>query len=117
MDELKQSLSEEQRFAARRALMRAVAIAGTQVGLALKIGVTQQAVSKWLKTDGLIPGRHAEAVEKLTGVSRHELRPDVFPVQVLHAPPAWIGVDHGTARVSFQNGAVLQRDNNVGAAA
>jgi len=59
MDELKQTLSPEQRLTARNALMRAVAISGTQGRLAIAIGVTQQAVSKWLQTDGLIPAQYA----------------------------------------------------------
>jgi DNA-binding transcriptional regulator YdaS (Cro superfamily) len=38
------------------------------------IGLTRQAVSKWQ----IIPARHVLLVERLSGVSRYDLRPDVF---------------------------------------
>lgn len=117
MDELKQSLTEAERRNARQALLRAVAISGSQVRLAASIQVTQQAISKWLQKDGLVPGAYVALVEAATGVSRHCLRPDIYPVEVPHAPPAWHGVDHGSARDYFQNGGISQRDSEVGAAA
>ena len=116
MDNLKASLSPAQRINAKLALLRAIAIAGTQGLLAEKIGVTQQALSKWLRTDGLCSNRFVAAIEAATGVSRHELRPDIYPVEVPHAPPSWQGVDRGQTHVSFQNGSALKR-NDLGAPA
>lgn len=61
------------------ALRRAVQIAGSQAELARRIGgkVKQQHVNYWLK-NGYIPPEHCVAIEAATGVSRHELRSDVF---------------------------------------
>lgn len=38
--------------------------------------VTPQAVSKWLQNG--VPAERVLDVERVTGVSRHELRPDIF---------------------------------------
>ncbi|WP_121041978.1 transcriptional regulator [Stenotrophomonas rhizophila] len=37
-------------------------------------GVSSQAVSQWKR----VPAEHVLAIEAATGVSRHDLRPDVF---------------------------------------
>lgn len=60
------------------ALRRAVARAGSQTALARLLGVTQQAVSQWL-VQGRPPASHVLPIERATGVSRHELRPDLYP--------------------------------------
>lgn len=39
---------------------------------------SQQLISHHLKTSGKCPAELVLAVEAITGVSRHELRPDVF---------------------------------------
>lgn len=57
----------------------AIAKAGSGVALARIVGVTPMAVSYW-KARG-IPARHVLAVEAATGVSRHDLRPDLYPEQ------------------------------------
>jgi DNA-binding transcriptional regulator YdaS (Cro superfamily) len=51
---------------------------GGQAALARALGVTPQAVSQWVKGTRPVPPRHALAIELATGVSRHDLRPDVF---------------------------------------
>ncbi|WP_329867198.1 transcriptional regulator [Stenotrophomonas hibiscicola] len=57
----------------------AVEKAGTgQAGLARLLGVSPQAVNQWVNGNRPVPPRHVLAIEKATGVSRHELRPDVF---------------------------------------
>ena len=40
--------------------------------------VTQQRLWHWLKVKGVCPAEFVLRVEAVTGVSRHELRPDVF---------------------------------------
>lgn len=47
---------------------------GGVVALAAKLGITKSAVSQWER----VPAEHVLNVERLTGVSRHVLRPDVF---------------------------------------
>jgi len=49
-----------------------------QAGLARLLGVSPQAVNQWVNGNRPVPSRHVLAIERATGVSRHELRPDVF---------------------------------------
>lgn len=57
------------------ALETAKKLAGGAVGLAEKIGgITPQAVSQWSK----VPPARVLDVERITGVSRHDLRPDLY---------------------------------------
>lgn len=99
------------------ALMAAVEQAGSQSALARLVGCSNTAVWKWVQSSKRMPAEFVLRAEQATGVSRHELRPDIYPVEVSHAPPAWHGVDLGESRVSFQNGSILQRTNDLGAAA
>jgi DNA-binding transcriptional regulator YdaS (Cro superfamily) len=56
----------------------AINAAGGQVSLAQRVGVRQQSISDWLKR-ARIPAERVLAVERATGISRHELRPDLYP--------------------------------------
>jgi DNA-binding transcriptional regulator YdaS (Cro superfamily) len=58
-------------------LSLAVQRAGSQVALASACKVTPQAVNQWLGK-GRPPASKVLAIEAATGVSRHDLRPDVF---------------------------------------
>lgn len=60
------------------ALDRAVANVGGQAKFARLIGVTAQAVSQW----GEVPPLRVLVVERVSGVSRHELRPDLYPLEI-----------------------------------
>lgn len=65
---------------ANDSLHRAVDIAGGQKQLADGIGTTQSQVWYWLeKSKKGVPAQYCLPIEKLTGIPRHELRPDVFP--------------------------------------
>jgi DNA-binding transcriptional regulator YdaS (Cro superfamily) len=57
------------------ALQRAIQAAGAANNLASRLGITAQAISQW---DQVPPLRVIE-VERVTGVSRHDLRPDIYP--------------------------------------
>jgi DNA-binding transcriptional regulator YdaS (Cro superfamily) len=59
------------------ALERAVASVGGQAKFARLLGVTAQAVSQWDE----VPPLRVLAVENVSGVSRHELRPDLYPLE------------------------------------
>lgn len=56
---------------------RAITAAGSQAKLAEKIGCSQQLISYW-KSKGTVPAEVVPAIEAATGISRHELRADVF---------------------------------------
>lgn len=85
------------------ALMQAVEIAGSQTAFAAICEVSQAAVWKWLQSSKRLPGEHVLKVEEATGVSRHHLRPDLYPVDL--APgPRWHGADQ---RVDRYQAAVL----------
>ncbi len=59
---------------AEKALQKAIAIAGTNAALGALCGITGQAVAQWKQ----VPRKHILTVERHTGISRHELRPDIF---------------------------------------
>jgi DNA-binding transcriptional regulator YdaS (Cro superfamily) len=40
---------------------------------------TQAAVFYWLTEKGRLPADYVLAIEEATGVSRHDLRPDIYP--------------------------------------
>ncbi|MEZ0495160.1 transcriptional regulator [Sphingomonas sp. IW22] len=60
-------------------LARAVRTSGSQSAFARLIGVSQPAVHLWLKEGRILPAEHVLTVESATGVSRHDLRPDIYP--------------------------------------
>ncbi|MDV2987046.1 UNVERIFIED_CONTAM: YdaS family helix-turn-helix protein [Methylobacteriaceae bacterium AG10] len=57
------------------ALSRAIKEAGGPKALGDAIGISSQAISQWTEC----PPRRVLAVEAASGVSRHELRPDLYP--------------------------------------
>ena len=59
------------------ALKIAIERAGGQAEFARRMGITTQAVSQWDE----VPPLRVLAVERLSGVPRHELRPDLYPVE------------------------------------
>lgn len=65
----------------RDALRSAITRAGSQSAFARLCEVSQPAVWKWLNVACQLPAEHVLTVEAATGVSRHELRPDIYPVE------------------------------------
>jgi DNA-binding transcriptional regulator YdaS (Cro superfamily) len=64
------------------ALRRACEAAGGQKPLADQIGTTQSQVWYWLERSKKgVPGEFVLPIERATGVSRHELRPDLYPLE------------------------------------
>lgn len=58
-------------------LKQSIAAAGGMKALAEKLGVRYQAIQQWLAR-GRPPAERCLAIEKFTGVSRYDLRPDVY---------------------------------------
>jgi DNA-binding transcriptional regulator YdaS (Cro superfamily) len=52
---------------------------GTQAEFAEAIGTSQQLVSYWLRNSKELPAEFVLPAEKATGISRHDLRPDLYP--------------------------------------
>lgn len=63
------------------ALEKAVEIVGGQSAMARLCGVTQPTVWYWLNCAKCLPAGHVLHVEASTGVSRHLLRPDIYPIE------------------------------------
>lgn len=57
------------------ALERAKQAVGGQAALAYRLGIKPQAISQWDQ----VPPLRVLDVERVTGVSRHDLRPDLYP--------------------------------------
>lgn len=57
------------------ALEAAITAAGSLTKLAASLGITKSALSQWRR----VPPMRVLAVETASGVSRHELRPDIYP--------------------------------------
>jgi hypothetical protein len=53
----------------------------TKARLAKELGVSPQRVQYWYKTNR-IPAEYILKVEAATGISRHDLRPDIYPREV-----------------------------------
>ncbi len=62
------------------AIERAIEIAGGLSALALKIQTRPQVIQHWRKRG--IPAGRVLALEQATGIPRHELRPDIYPMEV-----------------------------------
>lgn len=56
-------------------LKRAIEAAGGPAALGKEVGVSAQAVCQWDE----VPPLRVLAVERASGISRHELRPDLYP--------------------------------------
>ena len=62
------------------AIERAIQIVGTLTAFARQVGVSPQVVTHWRKRG--IPAERVIEIERVTAgkVSRHELRPDLYPI-------------------------------------
>jgi DNA-binding transcriptional regulator YdaS (Cro superfamily) len=59
------------------ALSKAIEAVGNKSVLARHLGLTPQAIDQWRK----VPAERVLQVERASGVSRHLLRPDLYPVE------------------------------------
>lgn len=57
---------------------RAIEVSGGLSAFATQVGVKPPSAFKWRAT-GRIPAERVLTVERITGIPRHELRPDLYP--------------------------------------
>lgn len=75
-------------------LAEAVRAAGSQSAFARLLGRNQSTVFDWLRFSKPLPAEHVLTVERELGISRHLLRPDLYPLE-----------ERGTSVVDRLNGA------------
>lgn len=64
---------------------KAKSVVGGPSALAKALGnVSSQAISQWKR----VPAERVLDVERVTGVSRHDLRPDLYPREQLRPAPS-----------------------------
>jgi DNA-binding transcriptional regulator YdaS (Cro superfamily) len=61
--------------------------------MARDLGVPQPKVWRWINQSKQMPAEFVLLSEQLYGVSRHSIRPDIYPVEMLEASSRWSGVD------------------------
>ncbi|EKD5652588.1 helix-turn-helix domain-containing protein [Enterobacter ludwigii] len=62
------------------ALDKAIKAAGSARKLSSALGVTSMSISHWKNRDqGIVPPSYIFPIFKMTGVTPHELRPDLYP--------------------------------------
>lgn len=71
--------SPDSMLAAAEAFRRAVDVIGGQSATGRLVQKTQQAVSARLAANKVIWAESVITVEDATGISRHDLRPDIYP--------------------------------------
>jgi DNA-binding transcriptional regulator YdaS (Cro superfamily) len=59
-------------------LSKMIEASGGRVWLASKLGVTPQAIMGWIRADR-IPAERVIEIERVTGMPREALRPDLYP--------------------------------------
>ena len=69
-----------------KALRDAIDEVGSQSAMARLLGITQASVWGWLNRGTPLPPQHVLKVEAATGVSKHDLRPDIYPRDPAPAP-------------------------------
>jgi DNA-binding transcriptional regulator YdaS (Cro superfamily) len=79
------------------ALKRAIRVLGSQQALGELCGRAQATVNDWVNKIGRLPPEHVLAVEAKTGVSRHDLRPDIYPRDYAPAPSGGASGQEGIA--------------------
>lgn len=77
------------------AFAKAIEIAGSQTKLAKVCGCTQGNISQLIRAGKPLPAEYVLKVEAETGISRHDLRPDLYPV----AEPAHASAEASAAPV------------------
>jgi DNA-binding transcriptional regulator YdaS (Cro superfamily) len=73
------------------AFAEAIRRVATQEAFATGVGTSQQRISYLVTRKRPLPGELVIAAEHLTGVSRHDLRPDLYPHDAASSAPSPMG--------------------------
>jgi DNA-binding transcriptional regulator YdaS (Cro superfamily) len=92
------------------ALRMVAAAFETQQAMADAFGVSQPTVWRWINQSKQLPAEYVLRAEQMTGVSRHALRPDIYPVEHAGSPTIWTALADSLGRVTHVNPPVSQRD-------
>lgn len=65
---------------------KAVKKAGGVTSLARKLGIKHNAFYVWKR----VPAERVLKIERITGISRHDLRPDLYPLPSKEETAAWL---------------------------
>lgn len=69
-------------------LDKAIKVAVNQRRLALMLGIKPSSLNRWVKKyNGRVPEAHLLKIYELTGVTPHEIRPDIHPNPTSGLPP------------------------------
>ena len=68
------------------AFREAVEAVGSQSAMGRLLGVSQAAVWRWIRGSKAVPPEHVLTIEAATGISKHKLRPDIYPIEQGFAP-------------------------------
>ena len=111
------------------ALVLAIEKVGSQGAMARLLGISQPAVWKWVNGGKQLPPEFVLAVEAATGISRHDLRPDIYPIETPRASEQFsgaapaadanpaAGAEHDSRSPSGREGTVLAGGETVSASA
>lgn len=75
--------------------------AGSISQLGRDLDIPQSTMSRIVNQSKQLPAEYVLRAEALYGVSRHHLRPDIYPVRELHHSHRFNGVDRRANRVPF----------------
>lgn len=92
--------TQRQAMSATAARHRAIAAVDGPAALAKHLGMHPTSVAMWV----FCPTHRIEAVEAASGVSRHDLRPDLYP-----APPGGLTADERALPAHLAAGAFFAR--------
>lgn len=70
------------------ALAKAIRAVGSQTAFANLLGKRQSVVSGWLLRGTRLPAEYVLTIEAATGISRHDLRPDIYPLEMPASQPS-----------------------------
>jgi len=99
------------RIAASAAFRESVVKAGSQSAFSRQVGVLQQTVSNLLARGDVLPAEYVLRTEESFGVSRHVLRPDIYPLVATSAStsPEDQAIATFRADTDFDNVAKMKR--------